>query len=536
MKKVLLSKFLPLMLLGGLLLTGLITIFIQADNYGISRDEPTQDRYGQAVMEWYHTLGKDTSFLTAFLPDEYMPEHGGIFDAFIAVVQQTFPPADHWQVRHLITALSGLVGIVAIALCGYELGGYWVAFLAALALWLYPRYYGAMYNNPKDIPAAVTMTFILWAVLVLIKQWDQSQRFIRNSILVGFCIGLAAAIRVSAVSWYLILPLLLIAWWVLQGKRVWQGKRVRVELVKQGIAASVIGTTSLLTMMALWPYIFLNPFVNLYHSIKILSQYPWNGPVLYDGVVYGAMQLPRTYTPKWLLIASPPTLVIFALVGVGIAYALSLKKGLIDPKIATVILAFIMPLGALVGLHAVLYDGLRQFLFLVPPMILIAVYGFVQTVTYLAHKKQQMVKLAAVGLVIVTLASYVLVVKDMVELSPFEYLYFSPVIGGISGANGKFDTDYWATCSKQASEWLAQNYRHYTSKSAPTLQGKPLLSQMLPYLPSTFHENDTHPDFYIASTRANDDRGFPTYTAIHIVAAGGVPLCVVKVNPAIAPH
>lgn len=253
MKKVLLSKFLPLMLLGGLLLAGLITIFMRADTYGISWDEPIQDRYGQAVMEWYHTLGKDTSFLTAFPSDTYMPEHGGIFDAFIAAVQHAFPPADHWQVRRIITALSGLVGIVAIALCGYELGGYWVAFLAALGLWLYPRYYGAIYNNPKDIPAAVTMTFILWAALVLIKQWDQKRRFIRNSILVGFCIGLAASIRASAVSWYLILSLLPIAWWFLRGKRVWQEKRVRAELVKQGIAASAIGITSLLTMMAFWP-------------------------------------------------------------------------------------------------------------------------------------------------------------------------------------------------------------------------------------------------------------------------------------------
>ncbi len=313
MKKVLLSKSLPLMLLGGLLLAGLITIFMRADTYGISRDEPIQDRYGQAVMAWYQTLGKDTSFLTAFPSDAYMPEHGGFFDAIIAAVQHAFPPADHWQVRQIITALSGLVGMVAIALCGYELGGYWVAFLAALGLWLYPRYYGAIYNDPKDIPAAVTMTFILWAALLLIKQWDQQKRFIRNSLLVGFCIGVAASIRVNAVLWYVILSLLPIAWWVLHGKRVWQEKSVRAELVKQGIAASAIGITSLLTMMAFWPYIFLNPIVNLLHSIKVLSQYPWNGPVLYDGVVYGAMQLPRTYAPKWLLIASPPTLVSFAL-------------------------------------------------------------------------------------------------------------------------------------------------------------------------------------------------------------------------------
>ena len=142
---------------------------------------------------------------------------------------------------------------MAIALCGYELGGYWIAFLAALGLWLYPRYYGAIYNNPKDIPAAVTMMFILWAALLLIKQWDQQMRFIRNSILVGFCIGLAASIRVNAVIWYAILSLLLIAWWLLHGKRVWQEKRVPAELVKQGVAASIIGTTPLLTSLSSFP-------------------------------------------------------------------------------------------------------------------------------------------------------------------------------------------------------------------------------------------------------------------------------------------
>jgi hypothetical protein len=104
-----------------------------------------------------------------------------------------------------IPATSALLGLMAIALCGYELGGYWIAFLAALALWLYPRYYGAIYNNPKDIPAVVTTTFVLWAVLVLIKQWTQKKYFIRNSVLLGVCIGTAASIRVTAVIWYLIL-------------------------------------------------------------------------------------------------------------------------------------------------------------------------------------------------------------------------------------------------------------------------------------------------------------------------------------------
>ena len=533
MNKPFLVKFLPLILLGGLLLTGLVTIFTQADRYGITIDEPLQDSYGHAVMEWYYTLGRDTSFLTAFPANTYMPEHGGIFDAGIAAVQHEFPPADHWQVRRIVTALAGLLGLVAIALCGYEIGGYWMAFLAALMLWLYPRYYGAIYNNPKDIPAAVTTTLVIWSALLLVKQWGREKRYVRNSILVGFFIGLAASIRVTAVIWYAVFVLIAIAWWLLRGRGAQRENRIRAELIKQGISAAAIGLISWLTIIALWPYVFLNPVVNLYQSIKIISQYPWDGDVLYNGIVYHATQLPRTYVPEWLVIASPPALIVLAALGLGIACTLCIKKRFIDPRIAIVLLSFVVPFGLIIGMHSVVYDTIRQFLFLVPPIILIAVYGLVQAITYMAQRKQKVMRLAAAGLAILALANYVLVIQEMINISPFEYTYFSPVVGGLPGAQGKFDTDYWGICTEQASDWLAQNYQHYTSTFAPTVEGKPSQDQVATKLPAFFHEDDIHPDFYIAITRNRDDQGFPSYTVIHIVTVEGVPVCVVKVNPAI---
>lgn len=533
MQKAFFSKYLPLILLGGLLLAGLVTIFMEADNYGITIDEPQQDAYGHAVMEWYATLGKDTSFLTGFPSDANLPEHGGIFDAGIAAIQQAFPPSEHWHVRRIVTALSGLLGLVAIALCAYELGmgSYWMAFLAALALWFYPRYYGAIYNNSKDIPAAVTTMFVLWAVLVFMKEWEPKKHFVRNSLLVGFCIGLAAAIRVTAVIWYLILGLVVLAWWLLQGRSVQQEGRARSELARQVLAAGIVGFSSLLTMMAFWPYIFLNPIGNLLHSIKVMSQYPWNGMVLYNGVTVPAEHLPRTYAPEWLIIGSPPTLIVFALLGFGVACLWAVKKRVIDPRIGLVILSFVVPLGTIVGLHSVLYDALRQFLFLVPSMILIAVYGFVQIVNYLGNRKQKTLRWAAVGVAALTLVSYALVAREMIELSPFEYTYFSPVIGGLPGAEGKFETDYWGTCTTQAQEWLDQNYQHYTSIAGPSVEVRTYQYPSEPLLMPTFHENDTNPDFYIASTRYKLDQRFPRYKIIHIIAVEGVPLCVIKVNP-----
>lgn len=218
MKKEVWTKYVPLALLGFIILIGLVTVFTKAGDYGLTIDEGLQDQYGHSILKWYTTFGKDTSFLTAYNPSLFMPEHGGIFDGLVAGVQHL--TKEQWHTRAIVNGLAGVIGIVAIALCGYELAGYWGALLAAIGLWLYPRYYGAIFNNPKDIPAAVTMTFVLWAVLLLVKQWGHKRKYIINSILVGFFIGLAAAIRVNAIIWYAMLVLSLGVWWVFNGKRI----------------------------------------------------------------------------------------------------------------------------------------------------------------------------------------------------------------------------------------------------------------------------------------------------------------------------
>jgi len=532
------SERLPLILLGGLLLVGLVTVLSQAHNYGITLDEQPQERLGRHLLAWYGTFGRDTSFLTVFPAEEHAPQHGGIFDVFVSAAQYVLPPAYHWPIRAIITGLCGLAGVVAIALCGYELGGPWVAFVSALGLWLYPRYYGAIYNNPKDIPAAVALAFVLWATLLLAKQWearDRPRRHLRNSLLLGACLGVAAAIRVNDLIWCAVLAALLCGWWLFNARRVWRERRLRAELAKQGLAAGVAGMTTWLTMMALWPYVFLNPVGNLIDAIQVMSHYPWNGTVLYEGTVYPATQIPASYAPEWLVIGSPPALILLAALGFGILCVVSLRTRRIDPLGATAALAFLVPFAALLALRPVLYDGLRHFLFLIPPLVLMAAYGLIRAVTYLAGRRRLMWRWAAAGLATLALVSYGLVAAEMVALSPFEYTYFSPVIGGLPGAYGKYDTDYWASCSKQSAEWLARNYRRYTGSSTPTISviRSPYMFMVSEYLPPTFQQDDTHPAFFIARTMEPESASFPTYDVIHTVDAEGVPLCVIKADPSL---
>jgi hypothetical protein len=284
------SGTLPVALLGLLLLVGLVTVVTQAGQYGIAEDELVQDPYGRAALAFYGALGRNRTFLTMFIPEAHMPEHGAIFEVGIAAAQYVLPSSEHWYVRHLLTALVGVVGIAVIALAGFELGGYWVAFLAGLGLWLYPRYYGSIYTNSKDIPAAITMTAVLWAALVLVRLWNDSdhpRRYLRAGVLLGAMIGLAAAIRVNALIWYVILVVFVAGWWMIQGRRIWREGLVHEEWKKQAVAAAAIGGTSLIVMTLLWPYVLLNPISNLVSAVQVISHYPWSGPVLYQGTLSG---------------------------------------------------------------------------------------------------------------------------------------------------------------------------------------------------------------------------------------------------------
>ena len=491
-------------------------VFTQAGVYGQTMDEPLRDRSGQSMLGWYTTLGKDTSIITASPSDE--SQQGTIFDAVPAGVEQLFSPDSQWYIHAVVIGLAGVAGVIGITLCGYELAGLWGAVLAALGLWLYPRYSGALFTNSRDIPFAATMTFVLWSVLLLVKNWE-SKRSFWYTMLTGFWIGFAASIQVMALLWYGILGLMLASWWLISGPRAWQKKQVLVALWRHMTACIGISSVSVLTMMALWPSLFLSS-----EFILRLSHDPWNGTVL-AGTAYSTAHLPRLSALVWLVIGSPSALVLCALLGLVTTALFLLRKRVVDPKMAVISLAFLVPLAAIVGLHAVPSGTLRPCLFLVPPMILLAVYGVIHLSHFLISHQQ---KAVAAGLSLL-LISYGFVVKDIADLYPYEDVYFSPLVGGLQGATNTYEVDPWGACQKASAEWLAHHYQRYTNKKHPSVEGVPHVESLVTmYLPRTFHVDEKHPDFYVAPIERGGRTQYPSYHVIYMERREGVPLCVVK--------
>ncbi len=522
--KIFFEKRLPLYLLGLLLLIALVTVFTQARNYGLTTDEAMHDSYGRSTLRWYITLGKDRSFLT-YPPEDYEPEHGAIFDVVVAAAQHVFH--NQWDTEAIITGLTGVLGVVAIALCGFELGGWWFAFLAALSLWLYPRYFGAIFNNPKDIPFATANTFVLWSVLRLLKRWGKGNSSARDSFLLAFFLAVAVSLRANAVVWYGILALIAGGWWLLNARRASKEQKLAWAVKQQIIAAGIIAAGSLFGTVLLWPYVFLNPFTNLYRALVVLAKYPWNGSVLYQGKLLLAVDLPRTYAFVWLVIGSPPVLILLSGISLLLLCGWSLRKRALDPLMSLVVLAFVVPLGMIVGFHSVLYNGLRQFLFLVPPLILLAVYALQHLFAFCWRRKHL---LLVAALALLTVGGYAWTAADMLVLHPYEYVYFSPLVGGVAGANGEYEMDYWNTCQKAASQWLGQNYRSFVTSPSPTVQDKPIKFQYLTFLPANFRAVKQNPDFLIDIAPFTPPQSMPQYQLIHTESVEGVPLCKVYVN------
>lgn len=83
--------------------------------------------------------------------------------------------------------------------------GKFAAFLGILALGLYPRFWGDMHFNPKDIPITALFSF----VLVLFYYWYQSPSWLKT---IGLGLLSGAALSIKANTLFIPVVIILGVW------------------------------------------------------------------------------------------------------------------------------------------------------------------------------------------------------------------------------------------------------------------------------------------------------------------------------------
>jgi hypothetical protein len=116
-----------------------------------------------------------------------------------------------------------------------------------------------------------------------------------------------------------------------------------------------------------------------------------------------------------------------------------------------VVFAVLFPLVYATLTDATVYDGIRHFLFVVPPMTALAAAGWAGALRAAARWRSARVALATALVLLVAepIAWYA-------RSHPFEYVYFNPLAGGLAKASHSYETDYWGLSLRSAAEWLAE--------------------------------------------------------------------------------
>lgn len=516
-----------------------VVMIMVTPQYGVTGDEITQWNYGKAVWNYFKTFGADKTALggihDAYIEKKKLQYYGGFFDGFSAMLADIFKPKDEFLLRHYWNMIFGFLGILFTGLLARRVANnrWSVGLLAMILIALTPRFWGHSFNNPKDIPFATTSIIALYMIVMWLKHLDQLTW--KRTILLGLAIALSLSIRIGGLL-FLAYLVLFYAW------QVWRLK-LTGDISKHIRHLGVALLIGYFGAVLFWPYALEDPLSNPYESYKVMADYPLGIRMLYDGQLNSITTLSNWYAVKMLGLTLPLLLLIGLVLTIILLFLKDIRREY--PYLWMIVFAAIFPVAYIVYKHSVLYDGIRHILFVIPPIVVCTAV----TLHYLLVRFQNKpaAKWSLIGATAVLAA---LPTRFMLANHPNQYVYFNELAGGLKGAYGHYETDYYMNSTRQAWKWLLS---HEPEARNGLASGDSLLlvtntidaiteSYLQVDKPklrigySRFYEkNQQDWDYAIYYSRFLDREQlkngyFPDGKAIYVVKADGVPLVAVYKN------
>jgi hypothetical protein len=498
-------------------------------DYAISNDEGVQHHYGELIIAYYRS-GFKVRDLFAF---QNLYLYGGLFDIIVVALANVIP-ADPYELSHVLCAVTGIGGVAASAATARLIAGPRAGLIAAVALALCGAWYGAMFNHTKDIPFAAAMTGVTLFLVRILRQMPLPR--IIDVAALGVFAGAALGVRSLGLLLFVYLGLAIVIClpWRENG-----GARLRFATSSAwrtfpGVALA------LLIMILAWPWAALSP-LNPIRGLFAFSEFHYAIRTMFAGRIYEMADVSRIYVPGYLLIRVP----LITLAGAAVAMSSLLWQPLgREPQqrrreLALVSLTIIVPLASEVLFHGPAFTGMRHFLFVLPPLAILAGVGFSELVDALEMKGRRL----AAGAIALVGACFLWEGATLVRLHPYENLSYNALVGGLEGAFRRYDMDYWFNSMPEAIHLLEAYLR--TEKPLDETQPLKIYSVAVCGERLTFDRTvtisqlqwDFRPawedsEFFIATTQMNCDRDLDG-EIVGTVERFGVPIAYVKDRRAI---
>jgi hypothetical protein len=498
-------------LAGVALAAATILVLLTFSDYGVTWDEDVHNWYGILALDYYLSLFADQRALHWL--DLY--NYGAAFDMAAAVLNR-FSSLGVYETRHLLNGLVGILGLAGCWKLGRALGGPRAGFIALIFLLLTPNYYGQMFNNPKDIPFAAGA---VWATYYMVRILPSLPRPpLRLAIKLGLAIGLALGVRIGGLLFVCYLGLLLglsASWQAVMARKL--SVAIATAWTSFLYVMLPVAAIAFIMMLAFWPWAQHDPIGNALSALASFSHETFPFDTLFDGRWVPASDLPWAYLPTYILLALPELVLVLLLAApiLGLVAAIRLARRRLDWRRETVLglfllgLTILFPVTYAIAIKAVLFDGMRHFIFVLPPIAVAAALTMDRALGRLSEVPYRRAIYAVLGLYGIAH------VGTMVLLHPDQYVYYNAFVGGVDGAQQKFKIDYWANSYAEAvrglETYLKNEYGADFEEREFTVAvcGPPVSAAY--YFPGNFrfvHRRD-QADFFIAFTKDNCDRALP---------------------------
>jgi hypothetical protein len=170
--------------------------------------------------------------------------------------------------------------------------------------------------------------------------------------------------------------------------------------------------------------------------------------------------MPRSYVPMLLGLKLPEIFLLLGGAGVLGTFAAAFRSG-ISPRSRAIYfaiaLAAILPIATTVIARPAMYNGIRHFVFVLPPLAVAGGLAGAWIVNWIVERAARFSRPALALLTAIFAAGVALPAIGMARLHPYEYVSFNHIAGGVGGAQPRFMLDYWGLALKQAAQQLRAN-------------------------------------------------------------------------------
>jgi tetratricopeptide (TPR) repeat protein len=380
--------------------------------------------------------------------------YGQSVDNLTALVNRIFSVDDEFLLRHFTGAIFFWLLLFFSGKLSFEItGSHIAAGFTVLLLILMPRLSGQAFGNLKDIPFAAGYMAGLIMIVRFIKKFPVLPW--KTAILLGIAIAFTVSVRAGGFILFAYLGLSVLIFFVWKPFYLIQVVSTKPVLARLLVRGATILAIGYFGGLLFWPYALQNIFAHPFESLRVMEHYKVSIRQVFEGEMMWSTQLPWYYLPKWILISSP----LFLLAGFAIFsysyFRQFFMKFLPDRLLfaeSIIMFSILFPLVYVILIGSNLYSGIRQMLFILPPMALLAVNGIYRLVVNVKIKNRQ----AGYVLASFFMLLMILPVRHQAATFPADYIYFNMLAGGNRNAWSNYEYDYYFHSIKEPAELVVE--------------------------------------------------------------------------------